>query len=143
MRARTHSCRRCCEVTCLSMCSVDTKRTSMFREHTKLIRVRMVKAPRFLCHPAVLRRTLKRASDRRLISQFAKPPALQDDRVPQLLEDRKFEEERYADYRPHWYYPVHLGQTLAHRYRVVANLVYGTSSTVWLARDLELSCIQC
>lgn len=62
---------------------------------------------------------------------------------PRLPEDQKFEEEKYADYKPHRYYPVHLGQTLASRYRIVAKLGYGTSSTVWLVRDLELSFIQC
>ena len=140
MHAR--SCRRFCEVTCPSMSLIEMERISMFRQHTTSIRLRIVKGPRFLYHPALLHRTSKQASNRRLFSQSTKTSTLQDDRFPRLPEDRKFEEERYGDYKPYKYYPVHLGQTLASRYRVVAKLGYGTTSTVWLARDLELSCIQ-
>lgn len=114
----------------------------MFPQHTKLIRVRIVKGPPFLCRPTVLHRTSKRASGRRLFSQSTRLRTVQDHHFPRLPEDKKFEEERYADYKPHRYYPVHLGQTLASRYRVVAKLGYGTTSTVWLTRDLKLSCIQ-
>ncbi|RAH70681.1 CMGC/CLK protein kinase [Aspergillus aculeatinus CBS 121060] len=46
------------------------------------------------------------------------------------------EEEQLPYYEPKHFYPVHLGEVFAARYQVVAKLGYGTSSTVWLCRDL-------
>lgn len=56
---------------------------------------------------------------------------------PLLPEDVKFEEERYIGYKAENFYPVTLGDVLESRYQVVAKLGFGTSSTVWLCRDLE------
>lgn len=47
------------------------------------------------------------------------------------------EEQILPRYSPQHYYPVHLGETFNDRYLVVAKLGYGTSSTVWLARDIH------
>ncbi|KAI4746335.1 protein kinase [Aureobasidium sp. EXF-12298] len=109
----------------------------MFRQHIKLIRARIVQGPEYRYTKS--RWISKRPLDRRLFSDTNKARTLQDDDFPRLPEERKFEEERYSDYEPHRYYPVHLGQTFASRHRVVTKLGYGTTSTVWLARDLELS----
>ena len=44
--------------------------------------------------------------------------------------------ERYANYRPGGYHPVHLGDKFKDgRYTVVNKLGYGTYSTVWLVHD--------
>ncbi|QPC59202.1 hypothetical protein HYE67_001433 [Fusarium culmorum] len=47
------------------------------------------------------------------------------------------EEERLPFYRRHDYYPMCIGQLIHGRYQVVAKLGYGTTSTVWLSRDLR------
>ncbi|KAK4149514.1 kinase-like domain-containing protein [Chaetomidium leptoderma] len=50
---------------------------------------------------------------------------------------KKIEEETLPDYLPERFYPVRIGEVLASRYQVVGKLGYGTTSTVWLARDLD------
>lgn len=35
------------------------------------------------------------------------------------------------------FYPVHLGEVIKARYRVIGKLGYGANSTVWLCRDLQ------
>ncbi|VTT76303.1 unnamed protein product [Fusarium fujikuroi] len=47
------------------------------------------------------------------------------------------EEERLPFYRREDYYPVCIGQVIHETYQVVAKLGYGTSSTLWLSRDLR------
>ncbi|KAK9368168.1 kinase domain protein [Lipomyces kononenkoae] len=49
------------------------------------------------------------------------------------------EEECAPHYNPKHFYPMHLYELLNNRYQVVAKLGWGTSSTVWLARDLHQS----
>ncbi|KAJ4387393.1 hypothetical protein N0V93_007984 [Gnomoniopsis smithogilvyi] len=49
---------------------------------------------------------------------------------------QKIEEETIPDYVASRYYPVRLGEILQDRYQIVGKLGYGTTSTVWLARDL-------
>ena len=51
--------------------------------------------------------------------------------VSQLIE-----EETLPDYLAERYYPVRIGELLGSRYQVVGKLGFGTTSTVWLARDL-------
>jgi hypothetical protein len=46
------------------------------------------------------------------------------------------EEESLPDYIAARYYPVRIGELFASRYQVVGKLGFGTTSTVWLARDL-------
>ncbi|GAB1726045.1 hypothetical protein NU195Hw_g1151t1, partial [Hortaea werneckii] len=50
-----------------------------------------------------------------------------------------FEEERLPWYRADQFYPVHIGETLISRYKVVGKLGYGAYSTVWLCRDIKAS----
>ncbi|KAJ5927546.1 hypothetical protein N7516_009319 [Penicillium verrucosum] len=47
------------------------------------------------------------------------------------------EEEHTAHYKPQHFYPVRLYEILNNRYQVAAKIGWGTSSTVWLARDLH------
>ncbi|KAJ5163833.1 uncharacterized protein N7500_005663 [Penicillium coprophilum] len=48
-----------------------------------------------------------------------------------------FEEERFEEFKKGRYYPVNIGDILVSKYQVVGKLGFGTTSTVWLARDLE------
>jgi hypothetical protein len=47
------------------------------------------------------------------------------------------EEEETPDYLTSRFYPVHLGQVFQNRYQAVTKLGFGSSSTIWLARDLR------
>jgi serine/threonine-protein kinase SRPK3 len=47
------------------------------------------------------------------------------------------EEETIPDYVASRYYPVRIGEVFQDRYQVVSKLGFGTSSTAWLAQDLE------
>lgn len=49
----------------------------------------------------------------------------------------RLEEDLLPDYVASRYYPVRLGQVLQDRCQIVGKLGFGTSSTVWLARDLK------
>ncbi|KAE8148265.1 kinase-like protein [Aspergillus avenaceus] len=46
------------------------------------------------------------------------------------------EEETLPDYLEERYYPVHIGEVFQSQYQVVTKLGFGSSSTVWLCRDL-------
>ncbi|CAG8027706.1 unnamed protein product [Penicillium nalgiovense] len=46
------------------------------------------------------------------------------------------DEERYPNNVPQDYYPAKPGETLGDKYQLLAKIGWGTSSTVWLARDL-------
>lgn len=76
----------------------------------------------------------------RLINHLAvQPRTFPSDGFPLLPLETKFEEERLLGYKAEEYYPVHLGEVLKSRYQILAKLGYGTASTVWLCRDLQLS----
>lgn len=47
------------------------------------------------------------------------------------------EEEKLRDYKADHYYPVEIGDISQGRYNIVGKLGYGTTSTVWLCRDLR------
>lgn len=51
--------------------------------------------------------------------------------------DQLVEEETMPEYRPDHFYPVRLGEVFNDRFQTVAKLGYGSSSTIWLARDLQ------
>lgn len=51
--------------------------------------------------------------------------------------DQSVEEEELPDYRADRFFPVQLGEVLHERYQIIAKLGFGTSSTTWLARDLQ------
>jgi hypothetical protein len=67
------------------------------------------------------------------------PRAVPKDGFPVLPAEVKFEEEKIVGYKADDFYPVHLGEVFKSRYQVVAKLGFGTASTVWLCRDLQLS----
>lgn len=45
------------------------------------------------------------------------------------------DEENVPGYRPEYFYPANPGDMLAGRYELEAKIGWGSSSTVWLARD--------
>ncbi|TAQ87688.1 hypothetical protein B7494_g3996 [Chlorociboria aeruginascens] len=47
------------------------------------------------------------------------------------------EEERIPGYNPKNFFPVNPGDLLNNRYRIVAKIGWGTTSTVWLAQDIH------
>ncbi|KAF7629650.1 hypothetical protein AFLA_013359 [Aspergillus flavus NRRL3357] len=47
------------------------------------------------------------------------------------------EEETLPDYIASRYYPTRIGEIIMDRYQVIGKLGYGTTSTVWLARDMN------
>lgn len=47
------------------------------------------------------------------------------------------EEERFEEFKKGNYFPVNIGDILSSKYQVVGKLGFGTTSTVWLARELE------
>lgn len=53
-----------------------------------------------------------------------------------IQSDQKVEEEELPDYKAHRFYPVRLGEIFQNRYQTVAKLGFGSSSTIWLSRDL-------
>jgi hypothetical protein len=59
-------------------------------------------------------------------------------RSPTILPaDVPIEEERIPGYDPKRFLPVNPGDLLNNRYETVAKVGWGTSSTVWLARDTQ------
>ncbi|KAM3471964.1 hypothetical protein MY8738_009074 [Beauveria namnaoensis] len=57
--------------------------------------------------------------------------------APRLDSRSPIEEEKTPYYDTSRFYPVCLGQVLHGRYQIATKLGYGSSSTVWLARDLH------
>lgn len=68
-----------------------------------------------------------------------RPRSFPKDGFALLPTDVEFEEERLVGYKADKFYPVYLGEVFQSRYQVVAKLGFGTASTVWLCRDLQLS----
>lgn len=54
-----------------------------------------------------------------------------------LYESEEEEQEDVTQYRRGGYHPIHLGDILHERYRVVRKIGWGHFSTVWLCRDLQ------
>ena len=57
--------------------------------------------------------------------------------APRLDSLQPVEEEKTPYYQRSQFYPAHFGQILHERYQIATKLGYGSSSTVWLARDLH------
>ncbi|KAK2737832.1 hypothetical protein FQN57_007390 [Myotisia sp. PD_48] len=55
------------------------------------------------------------------------------------IEISKIEEETLPTYKAKRYYPAQIGQIINNRYQIVGKLGYGTTSTVWLCRDMQLA----
>lgn len=49
----------------------------------------------------------------------------------------RVEEEKWPWYSPRSFYPVRIGEVFQCRYQVLYKLGYGTTSTVWMCRDLR------
>jgi hypothetical protein len=47
------------------------------------------------------------------------------------------EEENWPWYTPQSFYPVRIGDVLHAKYQVLYKLGYGTTSTIWMCRDLQ------
>lgn len=75
----------------------------------------------------------------RTMASVPSPPARQfpTSGFVKLDPSEKVEEEKIPFYTPERYYPVHIGEIFMSRYQVISKLGYGTSSTVWLCRDLQ------
>jgi len=59
-------------------------------------------------------------------------------RPPTILPaDAPIEEERIPGYDPKRFLPVNPGDLLNNRYKIVAKVGWGTTSTVWLAQDTQ------
>lgn len=76
----------------------------------------------------------------RSIGRRWQPLAFPHSGFARIPSTQKIEEETFPDYLASRYYPVDIGQILRNRYQVVGKLGCGTSSTVWLARDLRYRC---
>lgn len=57
--------------------------------------------------------------------------------TPKLPVNEAIEEELTPYYDPARFYPARLGSVLNDRYQLATKLGYGSSSTIWLARDLN------
>ncbi|KAI2036432.1 hypothetical protein LOZ05_000670 [Ophidiomyces ophidiicola] len=66
-----------------------------------------------------------------------KPRMLPKDGFPTIPADRLIEEEEIPNYKADRFYPVQLGEIFQERYQIIAKLGFGSSSTIWLARDLR------
>jgi hypothetical protein len=47
------------------------------------------------------------------------------------------EEEQFDQFRAGLYYPVNIGDVYASKYQILGKLGFGSTSTVWLARNLR------
>ncbi|WDK11934.1 protein kinase domain-containing protein [Colletotrichum graminicola] len=54
-----------------------------------------------------------------------------------IRQDQLVEEETMPEYSSEHFYPVRLGEVFNNQFQTVAKLGYGSSSTIWLARDLR------
>lgn len=54
-----------------------------------------------------------------------------------VSEKQVLEEEQFDDFKAGLYYPVNIGDVYDSRYQVLGKLGFGTTSTVWLARNLQ------
>lgn len=89
----------------------------------------------YLCHFPRFVRLLRRSSPLRMASSLQ--PSSQPLRFPKVIEPSILvEEESIPNYKAQRYYPVRIGEVFNERYQVIGKLGYGSSSTVWLCRDL-------
>ncbi|KAL9945820.1 hypothetical protein ACHAO5_004487 [Verticillium nonalfalfae] len=75
--------------------------------------------------------------DRSSLSTLATPRQFPSSGFELIDRAEKVEEEKLPFYKREVYYPMKIGQVIHDYYQVVAKLGYGSSSTVWLARDLR------
>jgi hypothetical protein len=94
----------------------------------------------YLCYFPRFARLLRRSSPHRMASSLQ--PSSQPLRFPssgfKVIESSiSVEEESIPNYKAQRYYPVRIGEVFNTRYQVIGKLGYGSSSTVWLCRDLR------
>lgn len=53
-------------------------------------------------------------------------------RPSEILDEKRFEKFKLGQY-----YPANIGDVICSKYQIVGKLGFGTTSTVWLAHDLE------
>jgi hypothetical protein len=70
-------------------------------------------------------------------SQVSRPRVFPSSAFTILDPSVKIEEENLPDYLKERYYPVQIGEGFSTRYQVITKLGFGSSSTVWLCRDLQ------
>jgi hypothetical protein len=58
--------------------------------------------------------------------------------ISTVMRPGPLEEELLPYYNAEHFYHVQTGEIFNHRYQTIAKLGFGSSSTVWLARDLNL-----
>ncbi|KAJ5611747.1 hypothetical protein N7528_008852, partial [Penicillium herquei] len=93
-----------------------------------------VNTGRFLTHSTLSSAPLEPCTSEAFFDRFpASPPRFQEKILPAA---HLVEEERTPNYNARHFYPVRLYEILNNRYQVAAKIGWGTSSTVWLARDL-------
>lgn len=54
-----------------------------------------------------------------------------------IRQDVVVEEQMFDRFKAEIYYPVNIGDVYASRYQVLGKLGFGSTSTVWLARNLQ------
>lgn len=75
-------------------------------------------------------RLLRTGTPRGATTSASRPPTI-------LSPDIPIEEETIPGYNPNNFYPVNPGDILSDRYKIIAKLGWGTTSTVWLAQDKQ------
>ncbi|KAG6059550.1 hypothetical protein E4U32_003952 [Claviceps aff. humidiphila group G2b] len=73
---------------------------------------------------------------KKLFGRAWKPLSFPNDGFTLFPANHKIDEETLPEYDASHFYPVKLGEIFRDRYQVVGKLGFGTTSTVWLARDL-------
>ncbi|KAJ5361948.1 kinase-like protein [Penicillium brevicompactum] len=66
-----------------------------------------------------------------------KPLNFSNPNFVRIPEWHKIEEETLPDYVASHYYPTRIGEVIKDRYQVIGKLGFGSTSTVWLARDMN------
>ncbi|KAK8243395.1 kinase-like domain-containing protein [Phyllosticta capitalensis] len=74
---------------------------------------------------------------RKFASRAWKPLVFPSTGFARIRPEQRVDEETIPQYVASDYYPVRVGDVFQDRYQVVGKLGYGTTSTVWLARDLS------
>jgi hypothetical protein len=98
-------------------------------------------------HPAFVLRDLR---DKFLLTMFPsllrslprlgrtwKPLNFSNPNFVRVPASHKIEEETIPGYTASRYYPTRIGEIFKDRYQIVGKLGFGTSATVWLARDMK------
>lgn len=101
--------------------------------------LRKIKSPSRYSYPYWLLRFGQRSMAYSTTHMAVQPRAFPKNGFHVLPAEVKFEEEKLAGYTADDFYPVRLGEVFKSKYQVVAKLGFGTASTVWLCRDLQLS----